>query len=120
MAEFDTDAEIEAWIAANGGIDALRTVVGNGQMQGRRAERAKAYLQRRDAREVADLARRNVDAVELSASAAEDSAREARRSADASERAADAAAASVKQARIAWIVALVSVIVAAAIALFKK
>ncbi|MEX3581909.1 MAG: hypothetical protein VB137_03440 [Burkholderia sp.] len=77
---FDTDEEIEAYIAGlPNGIDEFRQLIGSGRIAGVRQERGQNYLQRLDAREAANAERRLLEASERAATAAETSAREAAR-----------------------------------------
>lgn len=99
---FDTDEEIEAYIAQlGGGVDEFRQLIGLGRINGVRQQRGRDYLQRRDEREAAEAARRQLEASERSAAAAEASALEA--------------AAQSKLAKRSALIAIISCIVTVAI-----
>lgn len=75
---FDTDEEIEAYIAGlQGAIDEFRELIGSGRISGTRRERGRDYLLRFDARQAAYIERRKLDALERAATAAEATKREA-------------------------------------------
>ncbi|MGF6978086.1 hypothetical protein QFZ94_006601 [Paraburkholderia sp. JPY465] len=82
---FDTDEEIEAYIATlPGGLDEFRQMIGSGRIANARQQRGRDYLQLLDAREAEARDRRQLEATERgtaaterAAAAAETSAREA-------------------------------------------
>jgi hypothetical protein len=106
---FDTDDEIEAYIATlPGGIEEFRRLIGMGQISGVRQARGQDYLRRLDARAAADLERRHLDAVERAATASEEAAHEA---AKQSKLAARAAKIAVGSAVVTAIIGIATIVV---------
>lgn len=102
---FDTDDEIAAYIAdLQGGIDEFRELIGSGRIAGVRRQRGQDYLQRLDARAAGEVERRQLEAPERAAAAAETSAGEAKRQSTL----------AARSARIAVISCIVTAIVGVA------
>jgi hypothetical protein len=107
---FDTDAEIEAYIAElPRGLDEFRELIGTGRIAGVRQERGRDYLRRRDARNNAEIERRHLQVAERAAAAAETSAHEAARQ---SKLAAVSAKIAVASCVVAAIVGIATIVVA--------
>ncbi|OED09664.1 hypothetical protein [Burkholderia sp. A2] len=109
---FDTDEEIEAYIAGlQGGLDEFRQMIGSGRIANIRQQRGRDYLQRLDARGAAEVERRQLDAAERGAEATERAAAAAETSA---REAAKQSAIAARAATIAIIACIVTAILGVA------
>lgn len=115
MADLETDEQIDAYVNEHG-IDALRSMLTNGQLSGRRKDRVEYYLGWHDALAQDKLQAEQNDLILRTAKAAEKQAEEAKRAADAAGKQAKAAE---RANLIAWVALIVSVI-ALAVAFLRK
>lgn len=106
MKDFNSDAHVEEWMAANGGIDGLRRALARGAFGGQNKTLAHAWLQMHDQKQADKRAAEERTLLERSVGAAEQSAHSARESA--------------RWAIWAVVIALLAVLVSAVQFLFGK
>lgn len=81
MKDFNSDAHVEEWMAANGGVEGLRRALARGAFGGQNKTLANAWLQLHDKKQEERAASEERSLLERSVAASERSAESAHRSA---------------------------------------